>query len=158
MRTADDFFFDSVSQIRMPHWTAGRAAVVGDAGYAPALLSGQGTSLALGAYVLAGELAAAGGDHNVAFPAYERAVREFVERGQKIARTGGAAVIPTTRARIWLRDRIRSVLPRLGRARSLVTGGVERATRCLELRDYVHGDRREIPRSALPRAENRISQ
>jgi len=159
MRTADDFFFDSVSQIRMPHWTAGRAALVGDAGYAPALLSGQGTSLALvGAYVLAGELAAAGGDHSVAFPAYERAVREFVERGQQIARTGGAALIPRTRARIWLRDRIISVLPRLGPAKSLVTGGAERATRSLELRDYAHDDHRETRRSALPRAENRIPQ
>ena len=35
----------------------GRVTLVGDAGYCPSPLSGQGTSLALvGAYVLAGEL------------------------------------------------------------------------------------------------------
>ena len=34
MRTADDLYFDSVSQIRMPNWTKGRVALIGDAGYA----------------------------------------------------------------------------------------------------------------------------
>jgi 2-polyprenyl-6-methoxyphenol hydroxylase and related FAD-dependent oxidoreductases len=54
MRTADDLFFDSVSQIRMTSWTKGRVALVGDAGYAPSFLSGQGSSLAVvGAYQLA---------------------------------------------------------------------------------------------------------
>jgi len=32
MRTADDLFFDSVSQNRISYWTKGRVALVGDAG------------------------------------------------------------------------------------------------------------------------------
>src|SRR5580658_9444682 len=58
MRHAKDLYSDTVSQIRMPVWSSGRVALVGDAAFAPSFRSGQGTSLALvGAYVLAGELA-----------------------------------------------------------------------------------------------------
>jgi 2-polyprenyl-6-methoxyphenol hydroxylase-like FAD-dependent oxidoreductase len=35
MRKADDFYFDTIDQVRMPSWTSGRVALVGDAGYAP---------------------------------------------------------------------------------------------------------------------------
>lgn len=105
VRTAEDLYFDAVSQVRMPSWTSGRAALVGDAGYAPSLLSGQGTSLALvGAYVLAGELAAAGGDHRVAFPAYERAIAAYVAENQAAALTGADLLIPTTATAIQERD------------------------------------------------------
>ncbi|KQX69460.1 hypothetical protein ASD48_40530 [Streptomyces sp. Root1310] len=58
MRDADDLFFDTAGQIRMPHWSSGRVALVGDAAYAPSFLTGQGSSLALvGAYILADALA-----------------------------------------------------------------------------------------------------
>lgn len=68
----DDLYFDSISQIRMPSWTAGRVALVGDACSCPSLLAGQGASLAMGAaYVVAGELKKAEGHHRVAFKAYE---------------------------------------------------------------------------------------
>jgi 2-polyprenyl-6-methoxyphenol hydroxylase-like FAD-dependent oxidoreductase len=137
MRTAEDFFFDTVSQIRMPRWTSRRVALVGDAAYAPALLSGQGTSLALvGAYVLAGELAAAGGDPAVAFPAYEQAMRPFVERNQRLARSGGAALIPRTRAGLWLRNRLFAALPHLGPAKRLLSGRIDEAARSFPLPDY----------------------
>jgi 2-polyprenyl-6-methoxyphenol hydroxylase-like FAD-dependent oxidoreductase len=44
-------------------------------------MSGQGTSLALiGAYVLAGELAAASGGNQAAFHQYEKELRPFVMR------------------------------------------------------------------------------
>ena len=57
MRTAPDFYFDEMSQIKMDRWSKGRVALVGDAAYCCSPLSGQGTSVAvLGAYVLAGEL------------------------------------------------------------------------------------------------------
>jgi len=41
MRAADDLFFDVISQIRMPAWSRGRVALVGDAAYAPSFLTGQ---------------------------------------------------------------------------------------------------------------------
>ena len=114
MRTADDLFFDSVSQIRMPSWTKGRVALVGDAGYAPSFLSGQGSSLAVvGAYQLAAALAAAGGDHRVAFPAYERSMRHFVEQNQQLALKASGAMIPRTTAGLWLRNRMLGIVPLL---------------------------------------------
>jgi 2-polyprenyl-6-methoxyphenol hydroxylase-like FAD-dependent oxidoreductase len=59
MREAPDFYFDSASQIKLDTYSNGRIALVGDAAYCAAPLSGMGTSLAIvGAYVLAGELAA----------------------------------------------------------------------------------------------------
>jgi 2-polyprenyl-6-methoxyphenol hydroxylase-like FAD-dependent oxidoreductase len=133
MRTAEDFFFDTVSQIRMPRWSTGRVALVGDAAYAPALLSGQGSSLALvGAYVLAAELARAG-DPAVAFGAYERALRPFVERNQDLARSGGATLIPATRRALWLRNRVLAVFPHLGPLKRLLSGGIDEAARSFPL-------------------------
>ena len=46
------------SQIRMPSWSTGRIALVGDAGACPSFLAGQGSALAMvEAYTLAAELA-----------------------------------------------------------------------------------------------------
>jgi 2-polyprenyl-6-methoxyphenol hydroxylase-like FAD-dependent oxidoreductase len=50
-------------------------------------MSGAGTGLALvGAYLLAGELAATGWDPEAGFAAYERRMRSFVEANQEIGR------------------------------------------------------------------------
>ncbi|MGW9395864.1 FAD-dependent monooxygenase [Streptomyces sp. NPDC055642] len=95
MRGADDLFLDGVGQIRMPRWSSGRTALVGDAAYAPSFLTGQGTSLALvGAYMLAGSLA--GRDHTAGFAAYEDSTREFVTLNQHLVAEGGATLFPTT--------------------------------------------------------------
>ncbi|MEU8656229.1 FAD-dependent monooxygenase [Actinoplanes philippinensis] len=96
MRAADDLFFDVVSQIRLPRWSTGRVALVGDAAYAPSFLTGQGTSLGLaGAYMLADALASAP-DHATAFAAYERSTRPFVELNQNLAGDGGSILFPAT--------------------------------------------------------------
>ncbi|AGP53498.1 FAD-dependent monooxygenase [Streptomyces rapamycinicus] len=96
MRDADDLFFDTAGQIRMPHWSSGRVGLVGDAAYAPSFLTGQGSSLALaGAYMLADALAA-NRDHTAAFAAYERDVREFVAMNQALVDNGAATLFPTT--------------------------------------------------------------
>ncbi|MFD5241911.1 FAD-dependent monooxygenase [Streptomyces tendae] len=95
LHDADDVFFDAVGQIRMPRWTSGRVALLGDAAYAPSFLTGQGTSLALvGAYMLAGSLA--GRDHAEGFAAYEHATRDFVTLNQDLVGEGGATLFPTT--------------------------------------------------------------
>ncbi|WP_328563197.1 FAD-dependent monooxygenase [Streptomyces coelicoflavus] len=92
---ADDVFFDAVSQIRMPRWSSGRVALLGDAAHAPSFLTGQGTSLALiGAYHLAGALA--DGDHVAGFAAYERGVRDLVTGTQDRVGEGGGTLFPTT--------------------------------------------------------------
>lgn len=79
-----DFYFESISQIRMPRWSKGRVAVVGDAAYCASPISGMGTCLALvGAYVLAGELSRHQA-HTPAFAEYQRIVRPYVTKGQKL--------------------------------------------------------------------------
>jgi 2-polyprenyl-6-methoxyphenol hydroxylase-like FAD-dependent oxidoreductase len=96
MHQADDLFFDTAGQIRMPSWSSGRVAFVGDAAYAPSFLTGQGSSLALvGAYMLARSLATHG-NHVDAFAAYERDTREFVTMNQALVDKGGARLFPTT--------------------------------------------------------------
>uniref|UniRef100_UPI001908E92A FAD-dependent monooxygenase n=1 Tax=Streptomyces adelaidensis TaxID=2796465 RepID=UPI001908E92A len=97
MRDADDLFFDGVSQIRMPRWSSGRVALVGDAAYAPSFLTGQGSSLALvGAYMLAASLADQDRDHAAGFAAYEHGTREFVTVNQEQVGEGDATLLPTT--------------------------------------------------------------
>jgi 2-polyprenyl-6-methoxyphenol hydroxylase-like FAD-dependent oxidoreductase len=93
----DDVYFDTVSQVRMDRWSAGRIALVGDAAYAPAFLSGQGTSIAIaGAYVLASELSQQDRPE-VAFSAYERRLRDYVEKNQNLAlRTDGTVLSRTS--------------------------------------------------------------
>ncbi|MFF9218938.1 FAD-dependent monooxygenase [Streptomyces viridosporus] len=109
LRDADDLFFDAVSQIRIPRWSSGRVALVGDAAYAPSFLTGQGTSLALvGAYMLAGSLADR--DHAAGFAAYEHDSRAFVTANQGLVGEGGATLFPTTaRALEQRNDRLRGL-------------------------------------------------
>jgi 2-polyprenyl-6-methoxyphenol hydroxylase-like FAD-dependent oxidoreductase len=96
--TADDVYFDAVSQVHMPRWGKGRVAVIGDAAYAPSFLTGQGSSLALvGAYVLAGELASHE-NHEDSFEAYERIVRGFIETNQRLASFRGSQFVPNSQA------------------------------------------------------------
>jgi 2-polyprenyl-6-methoxyphenol hydroxylase-like FAD-dependent oxidoreductase len=86
---AADFYFDSFSQVVLESWHRGRVGLLGDAAFSPSALSGQGTSLALvGAYVLAGELAAAGADLGAGLAAYEHRMRDWVERTQRMGREG----------------------------------------------------------------------
>jgi 2-polyprenyl-6-methoxyphenol hydroxylase-like FAD-dependent oxidoreductase len=101
---AGDFYLDSMSQVQLPRWSAGRVALIGDAAHCPAPASGQGTSLALvGAYVLAGELAAAGGDHTVAFARYETRMRPYVEQNLAFGRKMAADMVPGGRFQVALR-------------------------------------------------------
>ncbi|WP_437904669.1 FAD-dependent monooxygenase [Sorangium sp. So ce327] len=115
LQEATDVFFDVVSQIRMPRWSKGRVALVGDAAHAPSFLSGQGTSTAMvGAYVLAGELATHS-DPGAAFASYERVMRPFVEVNQALAGGGAASLIPATSRALWIRNQALRVAPWLTR-------------------------------------------
>ena len=74
---ADEFYLDALARVRVNGYTRGRVVPVGDAGYGNTL-GGFGTGLALvGAYVLAGELVAADGDHVRAFARYDRLVHRY---------------------------------------------------------------------------------
>ncbi|MEV4799319.1 hypothetical protein AB0K18_04825 [Nonomuraea sp. NPDC049421] len=99
---APAFYFDSITQLRMDTWSRGRVTLVGDAGYCPGPAVGGSTSLAVvGAYVLAGELARADGDHARAFPAYERAMAEHVRGSREVALSAARTLVPTSRLGVW---------------------------------------------------------
>ncbi|HEX6345635.1 FAD-dependent monooxygenase [Umezawaea sp.] len=86
MMDADDFHFYRLSQVRVDGWSRGRVVLVGDAGYAVSLGTGQATSVGMvGAYVLAGELAAHRDDLPRGLAAYEDALRDYAVRNQDIA-------------------------------------------------------------------------
>ncbi|MFJ9444516.1 FAD-dependent monooxygenase [Kitasatospora sp. NPDC101235] len=104
MHTAGDFAFDSFGQIRLDHYSRGRVALLGDAGYSPSPLTGLGTSLALvGAYLLAGELATAAGDFRTAFARYEELMRPYVTRAQELPPGGLNGYAPDSALMIRLR-------------------------------------------------------
>lgn len=112
MKGAPDFYFDSVSQVKMNRWSAGRTVLLGDAAWCASPLSGMGTGMAVvGAYVLAGELAEAEGDYRVAFQKYESRMREFVAKCQGIADGGTDWFVPRTRFRLWLSTQMWKILP-----------------------------------------------
>lgn len=75
-----NFYFDKVCQIRMPSWTKGRVALVGDAGYCASPAAGMGGSLAIiGATALADAFAKHPNDLRAAFQEYDDSLRPFVE-------------------------------------------------------------------------------
>ena len=86
MPQAKTFYFDRVSQIRMPSWTRGRVALVGDAAACPSLLAGQGSALAMvEAYVLAAELARSTPTTSTPSPRYEQRLAPFLRAKQDAA-------------------------------------------------------------------------
>ena len=98
-------YYDVISQIRLDRWSRGHVALVGDAAACASLLAGEGTGLAmLEAYVLAGELHAATGDHARAFAEYERRLRSFVVGKQDSALRMVGFFAAETKLGIWLRN------------------------------------------------------
>jgi 2-polyprenyl-6-methoxyphenol hydroxylase-like FAD-dependent oxidoreductase len=77
---SENFYFDKMCQIRMPSWSKGRVALVGDAGYCASPAAGMGGSLAIiGATALADALAKHPADFDAAFQEYNDSLRPFVE-------------------------------------------------------------------------------
>jgi 2-polyprenyl-6-methoxyphenol hydroxylase-like FAD-dependent oxidoreductase len=90
-----DFYLDQVAQVVMDRWSSGRVGLIGDAAFSSSPMSGGGTGLALvGAYLLGGELAAAGWDPAAGFAGYERRMRSFVEANQEIGRLHVRSLVP----------------------------------------------------------------
>ncbi|MEV6032555.1 FAD-dependent monooxygenase [Nonomuraea sp. NPDC052116] len=102
VRRSPNVYLDSVSQAVIDRYRQGRVVLLGDAAYGNTL-AGFGTGLAVvGAYVLAGELKRAGGDHRVAFAQYEEQMRGYA----KVAKNGNAGpfLAPRTRRGIRMRN------------------------------------------------------
>ncbi|MCA2221720.1 FAD-dependent monooxygenase [Nonomuraea aurantiaca] len=102
VRRTGDFYLDSISRVKIDRYSQGRVALLGDAAYANTL-GGFGSGLALvGAYVLAGELAVADGDHRVAFRRYEEGFREYAKVSEK--GNAGPWLAPPSKGRIRMRN------------------------------------------------------
>ncbi|MEW2412479.1 FAD-dependent monooxygenase [Streptomyces sp. NPDC046866] len=145
MRYAPDFYFDSVAQVAMDHWTRGRVALVGDAAHCPSSLSGMGTGLALvGAYVLAGELAAAGGDHRLAFARYEEEMRAYAEGCRKMGDGVARLMVPGSRFTAGLLNRYYKLMPYLP-GKDMAAKIARRAAENITLRDYTAAEVRTAP-------------
>ncbi|MBX3480743.1 MAG: FAD-binding domain [Caulobacter sp.] len=126
MDAAPELYFDRVSQIRMDRWSKGRVALLGDAASAVSLLAGEGTGLAMTeAYVLAGELARAGGDHRAAFAAHEARLRPFITGKQKAAEGMAASFVPRTALGVWFRNLVTRVMAVPGLAELFLGGSVK---------------------------------
>jgi 2-polyprenyl-6-methoxyphenol hydroxylase-like FAD-dependent oxidoreductase len=122
---SNEVYLDRVSQIRMPQWSSGRICLVGDAAFCVSLTAGQGSALAMtGAYVLAGELARAGGRHPHAFHSYEQRLREYVRSKQRGAAHFAQSFAPRTHLGLWVRNQLMrlTAIPQL--ARLTIGGGV----------------------------------
>ncbi|WP_370963661.1 FAD-dependent monooxygenase [Amycolatopsis sp. cg9] len=99
---AREFYLDSLSRVTIDRYSRGRVVLLGDAAYGNTL-GGFGTGLAIvGAYVLAGELLAADGDHRAAFARYEDRFRGYAEVAQR--GSAGPFLAPPSPLRIKLRD------------------------------------------------------
>ncbi|MFF0243287.1 FAD-dependent monooxygenase [Streptosporangium sandarakinum] len=99
---ARELYLDSISRVHIDRYASGRVVLLGDAAYGNTL-GGFGTGLAVvGAYVLAGELALAGGDHRAGFRGYEELLRGYA----KVTGKGdaGGFLAPATRGRIRMRN------------------------------------------------------
>jgi 2-polyprenyl-6-methoxyphenol hydroxylase-like FAD-dependent oxidoreductase len=105
MSGSDDFYFDTVCQVKVDQWWRSRAALVGDAGYCGSPLTGMGTAMSLvGAYVLAGELAANRGGFTAAFARYQAVMREYVAQCQALPPGGINGFAPRSQAMISMRN------------------------------------------------------
>ena len=135
MPDAYDFYFDEMSQVRLPSWSTGRVALLGDAAFGPSPMSGQGTSLALiGGYLLAHHIATAA-DVPTAFALWERGFRSNVELNQGLATDGMSTLLPASRFGIFARNQSMRVLPLLARFGRGFGGRIERASRAVTLPD-----------------------
>ncbi|MFI1920210.1 FAD-dependent monooxygenase [Nocardia sp. NPDC020380] len=86
MRDSEDFYFDPISQVVMPEIRGGRVALVGDAAFAPSLISGVGATLAIvGAAALADEIISAPADIESALTRYQKRVAEMATLGRELA-------------------------------------------------------------------------
>jgi 2-polyprenyl-6-methoxyphenol hydroxylase-like FAD-dependent oxidoreductase len=107
VQQSDTFYFDKLCQMKMPSWTKGRVALVGDAGYCPSPAAGRGGSLAIdGAAALADAFIKCNGDYVSAFEEYNRSFRPFVEDLQEgVLNFGVEALVPRSEEAIIRRNK-----------------------------------------------------
>ncbi|OIJ85679.1 FAD-dependent monooxygenase [Streptomyces colonosanans] len=139
-QAAPDLYFDSLSKVHMERWSTGRTVLIGDAAYCASPASGQGTSLALvGAYVLAGELASAAGDHAAGFAAYEREMRPFVNANQDLGPANIKRMVMRTKGQVRISMMMLALLNRMPGKERMMAKAIEpihKAANAIALKEY----------------------
>ncbi|MEU8074757.1 FAD-dependent monooxygenase [Catellatospora citrea] len=129
---ASDLYFDAICRVDVTPWSRGRIALLGDAACG-ATIGGMGAGTAIvGAYVLAGELAAAGDDHTAAFGRYEALLGDYARRGQQGGENTGRFLAPR---RAWT-ARARNALLNRPYFMNLLLKAADDRTNALDLPDY----------------------
>ena len=100
------FYFDKFCQIKMPSWTKGRVALVGDSGYCASPAAGMGGSLAIiGATALGDAFKKHNGNYESAFDDYNKNLRPFIEEVQAGAVEMLDQLLPRTEEEIRWRNK-----------------------------------------------------
>src|SRR5215472_11047310 len=90
------------------------------------------------AYILAGELAAARGDHTTAFARYERRLRPYIKGAQKQAASSQAFLAPPTWQKIRERNRFYKMPPYLP-VSGLISRAATKTATAITLPSYAQG-------------------
>jgi 2-polyprenyl-6-methoxyphenol hydroxylase-like FAD-dependent oxidoreductase len=106
VKNSKTFYFDKLCQMKMPSWTKGRVALVGDAGYCASPAAGRGGSLAIdGAAALADAFLNCNGDFELAFKEYDKSFRPFIDEVQSgVVNSALEALMPRTEEAIRKRN------------------------------------------------------
>jgi 2-polyprenyl-6-methoxyphenol hydroxylase-like FAD-dependent oxidoreductase len=104
LERTDDVFINTISRARVPDWSTGRVALLGDASGGTSI-GGMGTGTAIvGAYILAGELTAKPNDHAAAFARYQTRAAPFAAACSKNGEGSGKFLAPKTAAGLFVRN------------------------------------------------------
>ncbi|MBA2937412.1 FAD-dependent monooxygenase [Paenibacillus sp. CGMCC 1.16610] len=105
VKNSNTFYFDKLCQMKMPSWTKGRIALVGDAGFCASPAAGMGGSLAIdGAGALAEAFQKCHGNYELAFEEYNKSFRPFIEEVQATAEMTVDFLVPRTEEAIRTRN------------------------------------------------------
>jgi 2-polyprenyl-6-methoxyphenol hydroxylase-like FAD-dependent oxidoreductase len=97
-------YFDSLTQIQMPSWSAGRTVLIGDACGCLTLMAGQGASMAMaGAYGLSQELRRNPQNFSEAYQRYESFLKPAIAKKQRQAEKFSHNFVPGTTWQIKFR-------------------------------------------------------
>lgn len=118
LQQAPDYVFDSVHQVKMPRWSKGRVALVGDAAWCLNLYSGMGASIGLRAGAqLGAALRQYPNDLAAALDSWETGLRPAITQHQRTARFKQQMFVPSSRAVEVLRPTLLRLVRRLRKRR-----------------------------------------
>lgn len=113
LSATDDFLFDSVQMVKMPHWSKGRVLLLGDSAWCLTLYSGMGASAGMiGGQALGEALAACPNDLDAALQMFEDQMRPFVRKHQRFIALRSQLFVPSNRISLWGRRVLWQILLR----------------------------------------------